>query len=274
MTRIIVRQVVSLATVLLLGSASILVAQPNPNQRPLPLNATGVLKGLRPGAVLVTTNDGKNWIVSVPKQVEQVVYTATASPEWLQVGMWVRFETTLDRQLSAHQEVAGLSVVTLREGISPGVFPESKPAGSEKLFTSPESSKKARADKKKAAKEVVTTRCLVIGRLLGRKGRQVSVAAGRQLVKATIAEQCQVDVQVNDLRLAQLGDQVDLSARYFQTMPGRAMGQRITIKAAKPLQALAKKGSSRRRRGSQTARPDKGGQATDAVTKAGVSGEK
>ena len=250
------RALINLFSILLLTvwlGTSLAHAQ-GPRRRPgklLTLKTTAVLKGLRPGFLFVAAENGQNWVVSVPKRPEQILYHASASPAWLQRGMVVRFQATLDKRLSAQKEIDDLTVITTRPGVELGITGESEPDERANLLVS----EKEATQKKRPTKGPATFYCLVVGRLLGNKGKTMMVAAGRKIVHADLAPTAKVAVELNDLRLAQPGDKVEFSARYYEGAKGQAQGQQVTVTAAKPLEAVSKKiprrGRSRRNKDSQ-----------------------
>jgi hypothetical protein len=211
------------------------------------LNTTATIKGTARNVLQVVTESGETWLISVPRRPEQVLYQGTASPEWLRPGMIVRFEATLklDRKRSqAVDKLKKLTVVTLRPGVELNVYPEAVPA--EEAATDDGTKSRAKITKKRRVRRgPITASCLVVGRLLEIKGNRIEVAAGRMPVRADVTEDLQVSVEVNDYRLSQPGDKVELSARYHPNAKGRAEGERLTITAAKPL-AVARQAQRRR----------------------------
>lgn len=196
------------------------------------LRTVATIQGIRPGIVLVATKKGDKWAITVPRRPEAIEYHAEADSSWLQRGMSIRFNVLLDtRRLRGQEDVRSVSVVTLRQGIEPGVFPEQGMPGKDHLFTTPQEP----ATKKRTRRAVAAVPCLVIGRLLGIKKGNMMVAAGRALVRAPLAENAAVTIDVNDYRLARLGDKVEVNARYLPQRPGQAEGEQLVITAAKPL---------------------------------------
>lgn len=199
--------------------------------RLMTLRTEATIEAVRAGVLLVATEKGDKWAITTPRTVEAIEFHGEASSNWLQRGMSVRFHTLLDKRFRAQENVRGISVITLRQGVMPGIFPDQETPGKNESFTTP----KVPAARKRASRTVPTTRCLVIGRLLGVKKGNLMVAAGRRVVEAPLAENAEVTVDVNDYRLARNGDKVEVEARYMPQRPGQAQGERLVITAAKPL---------------------------------------
>jgi hypothetical protein len=202
--------------------------------RPATLRTEGVVKAVRPGIVLMTTAKNENWAVSVPQKLEGIEYHATASPAWLKRNMDVRFSALLDRRGRAQQDVRELTVVTLRQGVAPGLMPEGAPADAQQPAQQQAGQRRAGRGRR-----LLAVPCLVVGRLLGIRKRTMVVMAGPHRVEAPLAEDAEIKVQMNDYRLARPGDKVEVSARYYPNQPGRAVGQRLVITAARPLGQVA-----------------------------------
>ena len=201
--------------------------------RPQPMNTTGTIRAISPKALQIIAEDGSPWIIALPERRELLVYHGTAPAQWLQRGMFVRFTATLDKRLETEETVRELVVVTVRPGVEPGVFPEADAA---QLLADAEQNKKTRKKKRQPPPDTPVP-CLVIGRLYGYKNGEMTVAAGRLMVKAPLAEDAKVTIEVNDHSLARPGDKVEVSALFFLNAPGRATARQMKITAAGPLAA-------------------------------------
>lgn len=215
-----------------------------PGMRLATLQTDATVKLVRPGALLVTTDKNAQWLVSIPRQIEAVEYHAEATRAVLKRGMVIRFNAVLDRRLRAQRDVQAVSIVTLRKGVEPGVFPDNEMAGKDNLFNT----QPAGNAKRKSRRTVVAVPCLVIGQLFDIKKSTMTVAAGRAIVEAPLSTNAQVSIAVNDYRWASPGDKVQVDARYLPQQPGRAEGQRLVITAAQKLgesrQATRRRGTS------------------------------
>ncbi len=230
-------------------------AQGRGQQRMQPLRVSGKVHAVGPRGLQMVADDGTPWVVQPPENMEAMIYDGTASVQWLQRGMFVRFSANLNQQLVAQQPVSAITVITVRPGIEPGVFPEGAAvAGSDEEDEAGKEAKKGRKSRKSGQDMIVP--CLVIGRVYGLKDGELSVAAvGRNVVKAKLAEDTAVNVQMNDFRMARQGDKIELTGLFSPDQPGRAVARSLTISAANPLGAVPQAGGRRNAKNEKEADP-------------------
>lgn len=221
--------------------------------RPAPtesLNGEATVKGVRPGLLQVTTEDGKDWLVSIPMQPESVVFRGAATTQFLQPRMSVRFHAIFKKtekrrkEYQATQSVSSLEIITVRPGSEPNVYPDDAKDSRDELLQDNEGDEPER--KKEVPKATDELACLVIGTLMEYKNNKIKVVAGPFVVVAELPETAEVSVDVRHCLWVHPGDKVELNARYFLAMPGQAEGQQLTITAAKPLTAEERAGKGRR----------------------------
>ncbi|MHB0958430.1 MAG: hypothetical protein ACYC0X_17260 [Pirellulaceae bacterium] len=224
--------------------------------RPTPtesLSGEGTVKSVRLGVLQVTIEDGTDWLVSIPTQLENVVFRATADPQFLQPQMGVRFHATFKKtdkrrkEYRATQPIAALEIITLRPGSEPNVYPDDAQDRRDALFQ--DEGNEEPAQKKIVPKAADELDCLVIGKLLEYKNGTIKVAAGLFVIAAELPETAKVAVDVRHCLWVRPGDRVELNARYFPALPGQAEGQQLTITAAQPLTADQKAAKGQRRGG-------------------------
>jgi hypothetical protein len=90
---------------------------------------------------------------------------------------------------------------------------------------------------------------LVIGLLREYKNHRIKVSAGNFMVSAELPETAEVSVDVRHCQWVRPGDKVELTARFYPTLRGRAEGQQMTITASQPLVPDEKANKGRRRGG-------------------------
>jgi hypothetical protein len=228
------------------------------------------VKGVRPGVMQVTTAEGQDWLVTIPTQIENVIFRGSATPQFLQPQMAVRFHTTFPKtdkrkkEYVTSQPVDSLELITLRPGGEPNVYPDEQEVGRRELFQGDEKEQpEANSDTPKKAGDDAeeTLACLVLGTVVEYKSGKIKVAAGPYTVVAELPETATISVDVRHCLWAQPGDKVELSARYNPYLRGQAQGQQMTITAAKPL-TPPEKASKSRRRGARDRKND-GEQAKD-----------
>jgi hypothetical protein len=222
------------------------------------LRTEATITDMRPNLLQVTAEDGKQWWVTPPNDVERIVFRGTADTSFLQPRMTVRFHAQFRpterprKEYHATQPVATLELITIRPGSEPGLFPESADAAAPQLFEQqePPAKKPAKDDKPPATEDLA---CLVIGTLLEYKNDKIRVSAGPVLVVAELPATAEVSVDVRHFGWARAGDKMELVARYLPSLPGRAEGDQFTITAAQPLTGDEKSNKQRRRAGRERA---------------------
>ena len=214
---------------------------------------SGTLQGLRPGMMQVASDDGVQWIFQIQAKPQDIIYQATAEPEWVRPGMLVRFSGRFNKQGEAEQPISEITVFTPREGSRIGIFPESA-LNTEGLFESP--------DAEPTPSDGYSS-YLVSGRFMGMKAGKMQVVAGRSL-QVDVAENVEVQVDVSDYTLAKPGDKVEVGGWFMRGQPGRGMAERLSITAAEPLTAEAI--PTRGRRGAAGAAGDAAAGEPDAET--------
>ncbi len=201
----------------LLGTSSLCLSQPFDvsqfKKKKLP-NTKAVLKAIR-APFLQLDVSGVEWIFKVEAKPENIFYTATASKDWLQPGMLLRY-TGADENGSHETPLTELTVFSLRPGYGLGIMNE----GDGTFF--------------------------VAGVLRSVKKDKFFVNAAGLKTRIKLAEDVTIHVDVNTLEFAQPGDQVEVEGWYFQK--GKAVCNKISVAASQPLQAQGKKRRKSRRR--------------------------
>ncbi len=227
---------------------------------PATLRASGTVKGWRLGALHVAVAGGEEWLISVPRKPEQVVFEATATRKWLQRGMPVQFNAKIvlerrKRKIVIKEPVSELTVAPFRADVGVGLFPERNTDQRQDLFA-----RRGREAKKKQARgQPQGVPCLVIGRLVDNRDGKLRVAAGKISVLLELAPEAEIAVQLHDLQWVRPGDKVEITARYPQGRKGQAEGQELSVVAAKVLDGVEKHSKTRRRsaRDKKSAEPEK-----------------
>lgn len=92
------------------------------------LNADVTVASVSPRALQVVTQEGQQWLVTLPTRPEGIVFRGTATTQFLQPGMFVRFHTTFRRTDKRHKEYEATRPVTKLEVVTPntqpGVYPD------------------------------------------------------------------------------------------------------------------------------------------------------
>ncbi len=206
-----------------------------------------------PRALQVMTADQQQWLVSVPTRAEDVVFQGGATLQFLQPGMTVRFHTTFQKtdrrrkEYQATRPVTKLEIISITEASPPGLYPDDAMADADRDPEREEAGnvidghgkdkgvRKAAGKKEGVHAAGEDIACLVIGVLREYKNNKIKVMAGQFPVIAELPETAEVSVDVRHALWVRPGDKIELSARYFPAMRGRAEGQRMIITAAVPL---------------------------------------
>jgi hypothetical protein len=206
-------------------------AHPKPEGEVKNIKLKGTIKGIRGDVFLVANAEGGQWVVKMPAAPNAIHYVGTAVPAWLKPGMLVRFSGMFDSQGTAHGPIERLEVFTYRpprEGqqpTRPGVFAEAAIAGAD-LF----------ADPNAAAADVNPSKSFVIiGQLRGRKDEKLVVAAGPTVVHVPLSPEAEIAFDLAEYRLAQLGDEIELSGWHYPLIKTQVYANYATIRAAEPI---------------------------------------
>ena len=198
------------------------------------IRAAGTIQGIKGNVLHVVGEEGGQWLVKLPDNVQHVTVSGSALASWLQRGMWVRFYGTFDKKGAAQQPIQELFVFSPgqpgqernAELYTVGIFPEgAATAGLKGVFDD--------EGDRKPAPEVADYR--VIGRLTGFSGGMLSVSAGRGGVKAPLAEDARISVSISDLRSIRIGDNVEVNGWHLPNQKTHIFAERLTVKPAVPL---------------------------------------
>ena len=217
--------------------------QPQPNIPRENLSASGVLKGARGLTLQMQTTEGEQWLIQLqPGRPTDITFTAAAEASWLRPGMLVQFSSKLNKRGQADEPVTQLTVFTLREGYQLGVLSDTSIGGenaSAGLFEEPVEKPKAKKAKVKVDEDTVYR---IAGQVtkISRTG-EMTVNAGGTTVKANLAEDAKVSVDVNDLSYARPGDKVEVRGWYVAGQRQQAVGNQVSVSAAEPLEGPKKK---------------------------------
>jgi hypothetical protein len=195
---------------------------------------SGNIKGMQGSLIQVGASDGANWLVQVDARPQDVVFQGAADPAFVKAGMLVEFKAKVNKRGQAAEPVQSLTIFTVREGRGVGVQAEGGAAGGELFSSKPEEADK-KGPKGKAEEDAIYHIAGYITKL-GRLGDMTINCAGTT-IKADLAKDAKVAVDVNHLQFAQVGDKVDLRARYpmGQKAAGQALATQITVTGMKPL---------------------------------------
>lgn len=197
-----------------------------PGQERQRMSIEGKLTAVQGNIMQVQNKDGKEWVLRVDARPTDIIVQGEAEKDWVQPGMFVYFSGKFDRKGNGKEPVSKINVFTpnpenqLRPGVTevPGFGGEGGVADYE-----------------------------VVGRVagVGRDGKW-TVAAGSQKLTVEVADDAEIEVNMANPMLIQLGDTVKGDGIYYTAGQGILSGH-IEIAAANPFKAPEDKRSRRGR---------------------------
>lgn len=195
---------------------------------------SGSIKALSGALVQVAAGGGENWVVQLDARPQDIVFQGPADPAFVKPGMLVEFKARLNKRGTASEPVSSLTIFTVREGRGVGVAPEGGVAkGEGELFTSKPDEPEKKGPKGKEEDPVYQ----VSGQITKVSRGEMTINCVGTTVKADLAKDAKVMIDVNHLQYAQAGDKVEVRARYpmGQKAAGQALATQITVIGSKPL---------------------------------------
>jgi hypothetical protein len=208
------------------------------------LQCTGTVKQVGRGVIGLQTEAGDQWLVQVEARPQDLSFTGSADATFVKPGMWIRFTTKLTRRGDAQEPIATAEIYTPREGFGVGVYPEGADAGGGgeggALFAPAGEEKPKPEPKAKVREEDIVYR---VGGQVSRISRlgELTINAGGTSVKATLAEDAKISIDVADLSFLRVGDSIEVRGWYPAGTKGRAIANQVTASSAEPLSDPSKK---------------------------------
>jgi hypothetical protein len=263
---------------------------PGPGMQPQggqPVDIDGAVEGMMPGRMQVRTNTNQSMPVMFQPMTE-VHLSGTATAEFLRVGLCVEFTAEIAKTGVAKDKISQLTIFTPTPQKATGLFPEGAggtpgdvepfaPAGGGKPGAdvgpgtgkpgrkthgkpapggdfAPGAAGSAAGHKGPAAGVQLPATCVVRGQIKACHGNSLTVQTGKLLVKAELADNPDIKVDVADYSMASKGDKVTVRGR---VMPGKnfIQAESVKIEAAQPL------GGGKKRPGKPAAKHSPAGKA-------------
>ena len=234
-------------------AAVVLAALASPSQaqfkkpEPTPYDGKGTIEAVGFEGIQFKDADGKTIVVGFDfKTKPKVTVTGTAEPGFLAPGLIVRFSAKMSSKGLVKDPIGELAVIEASELNQIGAQPDLAPG----------------EDLKKAEKEG-PVEWVVIGAIRSVKKNQLQIAAGGKAIKAEVADDCKITVDVSDLSIVQAGDEISVVGKQYPglqvggaSQPGQVIGDKIDVVLAKPLTAPGKKkGAKAKPKPSRTKKP-------------------
>jgi hypothetical protein len=243
----------------------------------------GTVDAVVPGWIRVLSESNQPWVFQV-RPTAKCKLTGKANPDALAPGYYVRFVGEVNKRGAVEQKVAKLTIFTPSQFRQPGAEPDlgfgtsfgarageerkaeggAKPAGfgagAADAGRAPAGARKAGAGGKGGAPELYDIRGQIVGVSNGRLSVHVPNAYFRPSLRVEVAEDADIDVELDDARalaLARKGDKVRIQGR--QSAGNRGFAEDLDIILGDPLgapQADAKKHGAKSAKGKRGAEAD------------------
>lgn len=186
-----------------------------PERQRVRVDVRGTVLAIRPGLVQLDSGDLEQGpvLAAIHPKDTKVVVTGTAEPEFLRPGLFIRFETPLDRRGNATEPIRHVTIFTPDGGFSVGVSSDD-PASDSGPY-------------------------LVAGQLRSLKNEAMLIEAGDVQIKADLAEDAKVDVAISDYSLTAEGDAIHVVG--WAEVPNQVMAELVEITLAEKLTGPKKK---------------------------------
>jgi hypothetical protein len=270
------------------------------------LQMIGTVDAVMPGYIKVVNEAKQTWIIQVLPNA-RCQMTGKGTPEALAPGMFVRFIGEVNKRGAVEQKVGKLTVFTPSQVRQVGAEPDSglgtsfgprpgdevqKDEKPRPVFgagaAAPDAGRAAGARKaggqaggggKAAGPQVYDIRGHIVGSNNGRINLQVPNAYFRPSLRIEVAEDAEIDVELDDAMaytLARKGDKVRIQGR--QGLNNRGFAEEVDISLSEPLgasQADGKKQAkgAKSKRGAEPDEPADGKSADDKADKKGKDAE-
>ncbi|MGA2258319.1 MAG: hypothetical protein ABSG53_26950 [Thermoguttaceae bacterium] len=267
--RILSFGVVSLGIAFPMVSSALAQRNANPAMQRMqamqPIRTGGTLVSASQNQIQLSTNMNQTIYVMIGPNTE-VSVTGTAEQDYLKSGVTVEFVAELDKTHTVKEKIIKMLVVTPGTDRPVGLFPpefaspdkksdekakpfapdpgigDAAPAKGRKkkdadLFGGDSSASKPGKSNNPQFPGTFTVR----GTIKMCKDRKITVAAGRgPTVKAELADDVTIDVDMSDLHAAQRDDRVTVDGLTTQARPNMVMAKSIKIELANPLSGAKK----------------------------------
>lgn len=190
----------------------------------------GTIEAVEGEIIRVRDSKMESWVLNLMPETK-VVVEGEAQTECLRPGLSVQLNVTLNKKGLVTKDVEEIEIFSPQGKASLGFFPVGDDAA-------------ARPLRNPGAGE-----WLVKGKLASFRDRELAITAGSRKIVAKTAADLKVSLKLDDVNLAQQGDEIKIVAWYYErNRPnpmlmrwGRALAEEVTITLAKPLAPTGKK---------------------------------
>lgn len=182
---------------------------------------SGTLKDARGNVIVVTREDDSECFVQVPDRITSLSFSAKAIPAYLRRGTPVRFAMAIGPNGAP---ISPVEKVVIFSPLAPGAVPPSEAA---KFIPGVhhDNGRQARQPGAPRGGRVDVVGTLV---MINPQGA-ISVQAGGTPVNTMVNQNAEIEIQMNNLSLAQAGDDVEIEGFYNPPDETKVKAQRIKI---------------------------------------------
>ena len=227
------------------------------------VRASGVIKGVNRGVMLMETDEGDRYYVRSSGRRGRrgnngFKYTAKADASWLHRGLAVKFRGNVTKKGKIINEIGEIAVFTPSPENKLGVKQDITSQTSKLFKDVPDETKKKKKAKKgkrtRSKRTIPSTPYEIAGRLIRYKNGEMTVQAARFTLKAKVAENAKITVDVATPAWIRIGDKVTVSGYYvgdrkqYVTANSIAVESQDTLVSKKKQRARSRKKKTRTRR--------------------------
>jgi hypothetical protein len=174
--------------------------------------------------IQVGTSGSENWLVQVEARPQDINFQGTADPAFVKSGMLVAFKAKLNKRMNAAEPVKELTIFSVREGKSVGLQVDGGASKEGELFAP-----RAEEEKKPVKGKPEDPVYQVAGQITKLSRGEMTINCAGTTIKADLAKEAKITVDVNNLQWAQIGDKIDLRARYILGQKGQGLATQVTV---------------------------------------------
>jgi hypothetical protein len=184
----------------------------------------GTIEEMQGPIAKIVDKNNVEWLVSVDKNTK-FTYSATAEPDWLKPGMWVRFKAKFNSQGEPQSIPSEITVFTPKKTDKLGVF-----STSSGTIANPFTKSLSNVPASERLKEYT-----VAGRVKGLRKNELMVVAARIEVSIGIGERTKLRVEIPEPGLIRKGDAVSIRGWEVPTAEKAVVAMSLTVTAKEPL---------------------------------------
>jgi hypothetical protein len=190
----------------------------------------GSIEGVERGIAKVVDDDKGEWLVKMDNKAT-FTYSATAEPEWLRRGMWVRFTIKFNAKGEPQETLKDVVVFTPKKEDKLGVYNQNKSP-----ITNPFTKSLSNVPESERLQAYT-----VAARIKTIKADELSVVVGRLTIAVPMGERTKIRVEIPDPSLIRQGDAVSIRGWQVPGSENAVVATSLSVTAKEPLAPPNKK---------------------------------